>query len=107
VVAPMPLVMESLVVDILRAGSSVVLDFGGNTPTERKWVRSLFERAGADHVLHYLDIPETACLARLKLRNETKPEGLYFATTSEEEFLAIARWFQPPSSEEGFCVHSV
>jgi len=29
-------VMESLVVDILRAGSSVVLDFGGNTPTGAK-----------------------------------------------------------------------
>jgi len=99
-------VMESLVVDILRTGISVVLDFAGNTPTERKWVRSLFERAGADHVLHYLDVPETICLARLKFRNETKPEGLYFATTSKEEFLAITRWFQPPSIEEGFCIHS-
>jgi predicted kinase len=56
------------------------------------------------HVLHYLDVPVDECLARLKKRNETKPEGLYFATTSEEEFFAITRWFQPPVAEEGFHV---
>jgi predicted kinase len=81
-----------------------VLDFAGNTPAERKWVRSLFEAAEADHVLHYLDVPEHECLARLRIRNETKPEGLYFATTSEEEFRAISRWFQVPAPDEDFRV---
>jgi hypothetical protein len=51
-----------------------------------------------------LDVPEDECLTRLKIRNETKPEGLFFATTSEEEFSAIAHWFQPPVPEEGFHV---
>jgi predicted kinase len=97
-------VIGPLVIQTLRAGTSVVLDFAGNTPAERKWVRSLFEEAEAKHVLHYLDIPEGECLARLKVRNETKPEGLFFATTSEAEFIAISRWFQPPTSEEGFHV---
>jgi predicted kinase len=81
----------------------VVLDFARNTQAERKWVRSLFEEAGVKHVLHYLDVPEDECLARLKIRNKTKPEGLFFATTSEE-FSAIAHWFQPPVPEEGFHV---
>jgi predicted kinase len=97
-------VIGPLVIQILRAGASVVLDFAGNTQAERKWVRSLFEEAEVNHLLHYLDVPEEECLARLKIRNETKPEGLYFATTSEEEFSAIARWFQPPVPEEGFHV---
>ena len=97
-------VIGPLVIQILRAGASVVLDFAGNTQAERKWVRSLFEEAEVNHVLHYLDVAEEECLARLKIRNETKPEGLYFATTSEEEFSAIARWFQPPVPEEGFHV---
>jgi predicted kinase len=96
-------VIGPLVIQILKAGTSVVLDFAGNTPAERRWVRSLFE-SEAKHVLHYLDVPEDECLARLKVRNETKPEGLFFAETSEEEFLAIARWFQPPVQEEGFSV---
>lgn len=97
-------VIGPLVIQILEAGTSVVLDFAGNTPSERKWVRSLFETARAKHVLHYLDIPESECLARLKVRNETKPEGLYFATTSDDDFFAITRWFQPPTAEEGFNV---
>jgi len=97
-------VMGPLVIQMLEAGTSVVLDFAGNTPSERKWVRSLFETAQAKHVLHYLDVPEGECLARLKVRNQTKPEGLYFATTSEDDFFAIARWFQPPTTEEGFSV---
>jgi predicted kinase len=97
-------VMGPLIIEMLRAGTSVVLDFAGNTPAERSWVRSLFESAGTEHVLHYIDVPEDVCLARLKLRNETKPKGLYFATTSEEEFVAIARYFQAPTVEEGFHV---
>jgi predicted kinase len=62
----------------------VVLDFAGNTQAERKWVRSLFEEAKVKHVLHYLDVSEDECLARLKIRNEIKPEGLFFAMTSEK-----------------------
>ncbi len=95
-------VMGPLIIEMLRAGTSVVLDFAGNTPAERSWVRSLFESAGAAHVLHHLDVPVDVCLTRLKLRNETKPEGLYFGTTSEEEFVAIARYFQAPAVDEGF-----
>ena len=44
-----------LVVDLLRRDMNVVLDFAANTPRQRLWVRSLFEAASADHVLHYLD----------------------------------------------------
>ena len=97
-------VMGPLIIDILRIGTSVVLDFGGNTVAERNWVRSLFASAKADHTLHYLDVPAEVCLERLKNRNETKPDGLYFAATSEEEFNAITAYFQPPASAEGFRV---
>jgi predicted kinase len=97
-------VMKPLIIEILKSGASVVLDFAGNTPGERGWVRSLFESAGAEHVLHYLDVPEEVCLARLKFRNETKPEGLYFATTSEEEFNVISRYFKPPDVKENFNI---
>ena len=97
-------VMGPLIIDMLRMGTSVVLDFGGNTAGERKWVRSLFASAGADHVLHVLDVPEEVCLARLKARNETRPDGLYFATTSEQEFKAITRYFEPPVADEAFNI---
>jgi predicted kinase len=96
--------MGPLIVDMLQMGTSVVLDFGGNTPHERQWVRSLFEASEAEHILHFLDLPEETCLARLAARNQTKPEGLYFATTSEEEFRAISRYFKPPMPDEKFNV---
>src|SRR5689334_17725537 len=44
-----------LVRDLLRLGISVVLDFPANTLAARAWMRTLFEEAGADHCLHFLD----------------------------------------------------
>ena len=60
------------------------------------------------HVLHFLDVGEEECLRRLLVRNDRKPEGLYFASTTEAEFRAICKYFQVPSPEEGLniTIHS-
>jgi len=92
--------MGQLIIDILRAGTSVVLDFAGNTVAERKWVRQLSEEARSFHTIHFLNIDEEECLRRVLNRNESKPDGLYFASTTEEEFRAVCKWFQPPQPEE-------
>jgi predicted kinase len=97
-------VMGPLIVDILRSGSSVVLDFAGNTPSERAWIRTLFEEAGAPHILHCLTVSEEVCLQRLKHRNKQKPEGIFFAETSEADFFLITSYFQLPQEEENFHV---
>jgi predicted kinase len=96
--------MGPLIVEILRAGTSVVLDFAGNRITERAWVRGLAENAGSAHVLHFLDVDEEECLHRLQKRNQLKPEGLYFASRTEQEFRAICKFFQNPEPEEGLTV---
>ncbi|WP_375765186.1 ATP-binding protein [Archangium gephyra] len=90
--------------DILRVGASVVLDFAGNTARDRAWVRSIFEPAGADHVLHVLDVPETLCLERLRQRNAERPEGLFWGEVSEALFHEVTKYYVPPSEEEGFRV---
>jgi predicted kinase len=90
--------------NLLELGVSVVFDFAGNTPQHRSWVRSLFEATGANHVLHYVMASDDVCKAQLKLRNETRPEGLYWGTTTEEEFEKITGYFVPPSDSEGFTV---
>jgi predicted kinase len=42
---------------LLSRGMSIVLDFPGNTRAQRNWFRELFERANADHELHFVDVP--------------------------------------------------
>lgn len=97
-------VMGPLITDILRAGSSVVLDFAGNRIDERAWALHQSEEAGSPHVLHFLDVDEEECLRRLLLRNQSKPNGLYFASTTEAEFRAICKYFQLPKPEEGLVI---
>jgi predicted kinase len=101
-------IMGPLIMDMLGAGVSVVLDFARNRVDERTWARNLSEEAGSSHTLHFLDVGEEECLRRLLLRNDHKPEGLYFASTTETEFKAICQYFQVPSSEEGLniTIHS-
>ena len=57
-----------LAVRLLQLGVPIVFDFAGNTPNDRAWVRSIFESANADHVLHYIVASDESCKARLRLR---------------------------------------
>ena len=83
---------------------SIVFDFAGNTPSDRAWVRSIFESADADHVLHSIVVSDELCKARLRVRNETKPDGLYYGLVTEERFDEVTRYFVPPSDQEKFHV---
>jgi len=89
------------VVDLLGAGLTVVLDFPGNTPNQRAWMRDVIDRSSASHRLHYLDVPDAICKARLRARNE---RGNHEFTVSDEQFDTITRYFAPPSPDEGFDV---
>jgi predicted kinase len=92
------------VIQLLRLGTSVVLDIAANTPADRAWMRSLFEAAQARHELHYLDVPDEVCRSRLRSRNETKPPGLYWGHVAEELFDPVTRLLVPPADAEGFNV---
>ncbi|WP_338526082.1 ATP-binding protein [Pseudomonas batumici] len=89
------------VVALLKAGISVVLDFPSNTVASRRWARSVFENAGVAHRLHFLDVGDDLCKARLKVRNEA---GDHPFKTTEAEFEVISRYFEAPAVEEGFEV---
>ncbi|PHV14351.1 cell division protein ZipA [Janthinobacterium sp. BJB1] len=90
-----------LALQMLRAGVSVVLDFPANTPASRAWMRELFRQAGVPHMLHYLDVPDEECKARLRQRNAS---GLHPFSTSDADFDAITRHFVPPATAEGFHI---
>jgi predicted kinase len=89
---------------ILSLGTSVVFDFAANTLPARAWVRSIFESAGADHILHVLDVPEEECRRRVRERNSTKPAGLYFGDVSEEIVTQVLPHIVPPQQAEGFRI---
>jgi predicted kinase len=82
---------------LLRAGLSVVLDFPSNTPASRRWARSLADEAGAIHVVHWLDVPDSVCKERLRQRNDS---GLHPYTTSEQHFEQITARFVAPREDE-------
>jgi predicted kinase len=90
------------VVDLLRLGTSVVLDFAANTVNDRAWIRSLFEAGNAAHELHVIAASLDVCKARLRTRNETKPEGVYFGFVPEEILDPVMRLLVPPTEAEGF-----
>ena len=87
--------------ELLRIGVSVVLDFPANTLATRAWMRTLFDVAEADHCLHFLDVPDEVCKARLRARNAA---GTHDFAASDAEFDLITSYFVPPSEAEGFKV---
>ena len=94
--------LKPYVVELLKRGLAVVLDFPGNTLNQRAWFRSIIEAAGADHELHFLDTPDDICKAQLKSRSAHLPPGTKW--TTEQDFDLIASHFRAPGPAEGFNV---
>jgi predicted kinase len=87
------------IIDLLRAGVSVALDFHANTVRSRLWMRMLFEEAAASHQLHFLDVPDEICRARMHARKAAGGDGV-----SDAEFDHVTSFFIPPDPSEGFNV---
>ncbi|TVT85891.1 ATP-binding protein [Pseudomonas sp. H3(2019)] len=94
-------VLGPLVTNMLAAGVCVVLDFPANTVADREWLRTLADRAQTQHCLHYLDVDEETCRARLHARNA---EGAHDFAATDAEFDLITRYFSIPGEEEGLVV---
>lgn len=88
-------------VALLRAGVSVVLDFPANTPANRQWMMSVVTESGAAHQLHYLEVSDEVCKARLHQRNA---QGEHDFAATEAQFDFITRYFVAPAEEEGFNI---
>jgi predicted kinase len=87
---------------LLSKGMVVVLDFPGNTRTQRAWFRTLFETAGAGHELRFVDVADDVCKRQLRERSQALAAGSAF--TTDDEFDAITKYFEPPADDEGFIV---
>jgi predicted kinase len=90
------------VCELLSRGLSVVLDFPANTLAQRAWFREIFERAKVAHALHFIVASDALCKRQLRDRTRDLPPGTPW--TTDAEFDAITRYFQPPSEDERFNV---
>ncbi len=94
--------LQDHIVQLLRQGVSVVLDFPGNTLQQRAWFRSLIQEAACDHTLHYIDASDALCKRQLHQRNQDLPDGNVPLT--DEAFDLVTSYFQAPDDDEGFHV---
>lgn len=93
--------MAPHIVDLLRAGLSVVLDFPANTVETRTWMRGLIDTSQAAHLLHYLDVPDDVCKARLRVRNA---QGEHPFSLTDAQFDRLTRHIVAPTEDEGFTI---
>lgn len=91
--------IRPLVLQLLARGIPVVLDFPANTVGQRDWLRGLIDEAGCAHKLHFLDVADDACKARLAERNR---QGSHPFQLTERQFDEVTRHFIPPAADEGF-----
>lgn len=90
-----------LIVDLLRRGLTIILDFPANTVASRTWMRGLADTAGITATLHFLDLPDDICRARLHARNAA---GTHAYQASDAEFDQFTAHFVPPHADEGFMI---
>ena len=83
---------------VLRAGVSVILDFGCWSPEERYALRAIANVAGADFELHYLTLPEDERRQRADARWRESPEEVFeMSIEDHERFRAL---FTPPTPDQ-------
>jgi predicted kinase len=93
--------MAPHIVQLLKSGLSVVLDFQANTRSRRAWMRGIVDQSGAAHQLHHLDMSDEVCRARLHKRNAS---GIHEYAVTDAEFDQFTRYFVAPGPDEGFDV---
>jgi len=93
---------KKLVQDILISGSNVVMDFPGNTVSQRNWFREIYSEINAPHELFYVNTPDQTCLDQIEKRRILQPERS--ATDTKEMFVQMAKYFDKPHIKEGFNI---
>ncbi|MGW7996700.1 AAA family ATPase [Staphylococcus xylosus] len=94
--------VKNHVQNLLRADTSVVMDFPGNTQKQRKWLSNIASEINVSHKLISLNISDETCLQRLKQRNIENPERANFDTL--ETFNYVSHYFEKPNKSEGLNI---
>jgi predicted kinase len=90
--------LRRLALDVLRLGTSVVLDFGLWAQVERDELRSAARSLGVGVELHYLEAPIDELWRRIEARNAAPPWDA--EPISRAHLDEWAAFFQPPDADE-------
>jgi len=91
--------------NILRTGTSVVMDFPANTKRQRKWFNNLSIEAESKAELIYLKVNNALCLKQIAQRIIEQPSRAAFDT--EEMFNHVTKYFEEPEESEVECFVTV
>lgn len=91
-------VIKAHVQNILKTGTSVVMDFPANTKRQREWFNSLSTEVNAKAELIYLKVDNVLCLKQLKQRSIEQPARTVFDT--EAMFYHVTQYFEEPEAGE-------
>ncbi|MFS2319221.1 AAA family ATPase [Maricaulis sp. D1M11] len=89
---------------LVESGLTVVLDFAANTRGQRRSLAKLISEGHFGHTLHVLETPKSVCKSRLIARNA---HGEHPYQTDMDTFELFARYYEPPSDDEGFILHPI
>lgn len=81
--------------ELLRCGTSVVVEFGSWSPDERETIRQVAVREGAGTELHFLDAPLDELVRRVRARGGPDAEAL-----ASQVLLGSSDQFERPTPEE-------
>lgn len=90
--------LQPVLIELLRTGTSLVLDFPANTIEQRKWLIGLAAQANVAHELHYLQRTDAQCKRQLKKR--ARENSARLRTDTPEMFDAVTLYFQEPGEDE-------
>ena len=91
--------LQSHIEGLLRAGTSVVLDFPANTAKQRDWFKQLVSDAGSPYEFYYIEVSDELCLSQIAQRRVEQPQRAIFDT--EAVFHQVNKYFEAPDESEG------
>ncbi|KGJ93300.1 AAA family ATPase [Colwellia psychrerythraea] len=90
--------IKNHVQNILRTGTSVVMDFPANTKKQREWFNHLSIEAKSESLLIYLKVNNALCIKQIVQRSIEQPSRAAF--DNEEMFYQVTKYFEEPDKNE-------
>jgi len=98
--------MNYMTGEFLAAGVSVVYDTNAMRTTQRRALRNMAQKAGAETVLVWLQVDPESALARASRRDHRKADDKYARSLDRATFDSLSRGMQNPEGTEHYQVIS-